>query len=428
MQSLSELLLADGVCTAQQIEEAVRNQVILGGKLGTNLIEFDVLDEATLARYLARLHGVPALAGDQIVPDPRALAMLRPDLADRLNLIPFRREPKRIQVLCLDPGDLNALDELAFTTSLHPVPIVVPEIRFWQLLKQCYGIERQLRYIALDSHDYLADIFSKGSQAPAPQPSVQEDLTSEESFARLYHRRDGFPETRVTQPPPSETMPVLADADLEIVEEVPEPHPPGSIERRVWQAEGLATGRRQEDEAEPAPAQDIQPLTFQQASTQLAQATDRDAIALLVLRYARSLFKRAMLFTIHRGVALGWDAIGEDIDRSHFPSVMVPLGLPSVFQLVVESRAHSLGRLTKTEINIRFLKVMGKKVPLSSFLLPVLSRGRVVNILYADNGHKSHCSVEIGELLILAQKIAGCYESLYQQKIKSYKARGQSGQ
>ena len=32
MQSLSELLIADGICTLQQIEEAVRNQVILGGK------------------------------------------------------------------------------------------------------------------------------------------------------------------------------------------------------------------------------------------------------------------------------------------------------------------------------------------------------------------------------------------------------------
>ena len=102
--------------------------------------------------------------------------------------------------------------------------------------------------------------------------------------------------------------------------------------------------------------------------------------------------------------------------------------VPSVFQLVVESRAHFLGRLTKTEVNIRFLKVLGKKVPLSAFLLPVLARGRVVNVLYADNGHKSHCTVNIGELLILAQKIAGCYESLFKMKLKAYQSRSQSDQ
>ena len=89
MRALGELLCADGICTRQQIEDAVRNQVILGGMLGTNLVELGYIDEETLARYLARAHNLPTLFGADIHPDAEALALLTPDAVARLNVIPF---------------------------------------------------------------------------------------------------------------------------------------------------------------------------------------------------------------------------------------------------------------------------------------------------------------------------------------------------
>jgi hypothetical protein len=276
-----------------------------------------------------------------------------------------------------------------------------------------------------------------------PEPTITEDLVSEENFAKLYQRRDGFPEiaSQESAPPPlpSEAMPLLTAEDLEEVDES-SPGPPGDIDRRVWKRDFPGEGRRQEDQefikaaaaapSFPPPEEDEgedQPLAFEEATRLLSEATGRSAIARLVLRYARSIFQRAMLLTIHRGVALGWDALGEDVDRWSFRSVMIPLEEPSVFQLVVNSRAHFLGGLTKTPVNIEFLRAMGKKVPRSAFLLPVLVRGRVVNILYADNGHKAHASSNIGELLILAQRISRCYESLFARKVEDFRAQHPTG-
>jgi len=442
MQSLGEMLLADGVCTPEQIEEAIQNQVILGGRMGTNLIELGVVNEETLARYLSRQHELPAMSGEQIRPEPEALEMIRPDVADRLGIIPFVRENKRIQILCVDPRDLKALDEVAFMTGLTPDPIVVPEVRFYELLRRCYGIHSHLRYVALDRRDFMSSSLGTTTEKKPAEPSVTEDLVSEEHFAKLYQRRDGFPqvEPQGKQALPSESMPLLTEEDIEPFEEEEQAErPPGDIERRVWQKEGIRHGRRAEDiemqraataaPSFPPPAEDDQstePLTFEEASRLLGEASERGAIARLVLRYASSIFARSMLFTIHRGVALGWDAIGEGIDRWSFRSVMVPLDQPSVFQLVSESRAHYLGGLRKTKVNIEFLRAMGKVVPRSAFLLPVLVRGRVVNILYADNGHKAHCSSQIGELLILSQRITRCYESLFAAKVQNYKEKQES--
>jgi hypothetical protein len=431
MPAIGKLLVDDGICTYQQIDDAVRNQVIMGGRIGTNLVELGVLDEETLARYLSRVHELPAMSGENIQPEEQALSRIPADVVDRLNIIPFIMEPKRIQVLCVDPRDVKALDEVAFITGLTPDPIVVPEIRFWQLLRDFYGIEREMRFVALDTRDYLGGSY--GYEEPPPAPTVSEDLIGEDSFIKLYQRRDGFPQISSPGEPsvPPQKMPLLTDEDLEVMEE---DGPPGQIERRVWKPSLVEGGRRREDRAladraaappsqPPGFEDDDTPLNLAQASRMLSEVSERNAIARVVLRFAHSLFKRSMIFTIHRGVALGWDAIGEDIDRWAFRSVMIPLDSPSVFQLVVNARAHYLGGMHKTKTNIEFLRATGKKVPYSACLLPVLVRGRVVNILYCDNGHKEHSSDDIGDLLILAQRISQCYESLFEQKRAQYREK-----
>ena len=440
MPTLGELLVADGVCSLQQIEDAVRNQVILGGLLGTNLVELGFIDEETLAHYLARQHDVPALFGEKIRPSVEAMELLNRDAVERLDVIPFEKETKRVQVLCIDPTDLATLDEVAFVTGLHPDPIVVPEVRFWELLRRFYGIERQLRYIALNQRDFMGAALtetSKPAQAeggPPQEPAA--DLMDEEAFDQLYQSRDGFPKV-ASEPPallPSEEMPMLAPEDLQEIDEPTPEAPPGQIERRVWQADIPGEGRRAEDHrlAEQAGAPPSQPpdkvcletpLTFAEAKEMLGEVTDRNHIARVVLRFARSQFKRGMLFTVHRGVMLGWDALGEGLESLSFRSLMIPLDGPSVFQTVVQARAHYLGALPRTRLNIEFLRATGKQVPLSAFLIPVLVRGRVVNLLYADNGHKAHSPNDIGELLILAQHISRSYEALFERKRAAFEQK-----
>ena len=140
---------------------------------------------------------------------------------------------------------------------------------------------------------------------------------------------------------------------------------------------------------------------------------DRHAIARTVLRYARSRFKRAVLFTIQRGEARGWAGLGGALTPQTVARMRLPLAAPGVVSMVVGASAHFLGPLPKTEANVRLLKHLGGGVPANAFLVPILALGRVVNVLYADNGKGAQVdSAGIGELLILATKIAQSYEAL----------------
>lgn len=164
------------------------------------------------------------------------------------------------------------------------------------------------------------------------------------------------------------------------------------------------------------PVLDASPLSFDQAVREIAQADGREAVARAVLRYARSRAARAVLLAVQGNVALGWDAVGEDLSPEVARRIAFPLTSPSAFRLVRQSRSHYIGPLGPEPGNVRFLKLAGKKWPASAVLLPVLFRGRVVYVLYVDNGHRKHVDADVGELLILSQNITRSMESLVSRK------------
>ena len=71
---LGELLVQAGLLSRQQIEQALRGQVMWGGRLGTNLVELQLLDLDTLSRVLARQHALPAAFAVHFEAADRALA------------------------------------------------------------------------------------------------------------------------------------------------------------------------------------------------------------------------------------------------------------------------------------------------------------------------------------------------------------------
>src|SRR5215207_7994856 len=84
MAKLGQLLVARGWITVQQLTRALKNQSVVGGRLGTCLLEMDVISEDLLLKGLSEQLGVPAAAVD----DLRAVSeevrdLLSPRLARR---------------------------------------------------------------------------------------------------------------------------------------------------------------------------------------------------------------------------------------------------------------------------------------------------------------------------------------------------------
>lgn len=404
---IGELLVQAGAAEAAAVRAALQNQVIFGGRLGTNLLEIGAVEEDALAAALGRKHRLPALSGELEL-DPRVLSLLRRDVADRHDVVPYHLAGRRLAILAADPGDLAMLDEVAFATGKQVHPIVVPEARIWAFLERAYGLERQLRGVDVDFARLQRRVSAPVGEV-APVAAVSQDLIDEGEFQAIYGR-PGETGAAARHPPPA-----AAEDDVVELTDLLEPEPTTvapEVLASISQGVGHAPPARF---VPPAPAREAEPspLGFEDAVRFLEGVSERQAIARTVLRYARSRFRRALLLTVNRGVAEGWAGLGERLSRDAVSRIRVALGQPGIVDTVVRTQAHFLGPIPKTEANIRLLKGLGGGVPANAFLVPILALGNVVNVFYADNGKGGMVDPSgIGELLILATRIANSYAAL----------------
>ncbi|HEY6035735.1 MAG TPA: hypothetical protein VIV58_15780, partial [Kofleriaceae bacterium] len=122
---LGTLLLRNAAIGLSQLEAALRNQVLYGGRLGTNLVELGFLDLELLSTYLAELTGLPVATPTLLDDADRALLdKLGADEAHRLRAIPLGMlETGGAAVAMVDPADAHAVEALGNSYESRTVMI-----------------------------------------------------------------------------------------------------------------------------------------------------------------------------------------------------------------------------------------------------------------------------------------------------------------
>lgn len=170
MQHIGEILVEMKACTREELRAGLETQAILGGKIGTNLLELGIIDETQLAAALTRAYGVPCIAGD-VEPEPAAIEAMSAAFAERFGAVPLQLEGRRLKVVISEPGNIPKLDELAFAIGKTIVPVLAAESRVWSLLRKFYGVDVHLRGLAVaDDLESAAADSSGGSALPARGP------------------------------------------------------------------------------------------------------------------------------------------------------------------------------------------------------------------------------------------------------------------
>ncbi len=150
MGKLGQILVARGWITVQQLTRALKNQNVVGGRLGTCLLEMEALTEDQLAKGLSEQLGVPAAVVDELrgVPE-EVLELLPAKLARRCRAVPFRALGGRLDVAMLEARNLAGQDEIAFATGRRVKVHVALEIRIYEALEKYYDEECPSRFAHL---------------------------------------------------------------------------------------------------------------------------------------------------------------------------------------------------------------------------------------------------------------------------------------
>lgn len=123
---------------------------------------------------------------------------------------------------------------------------------------------------------------------------------------------------------------------------------------------------------------------------ELANPKESSEISLLVLRLAAEYFERAILLLVKKTemVGLGGFGItGDNEPMSHkVARLRVPTGVDASWKRIIEEKITIITMISDaTELDHGFCQAIGTHTPAEFVQIPMVSRGRVIAMLYADN-------------------------------------------
>ena len=146
-KKLGQLLVEGGHITGEQLIRAIQSQRVVGGRIGTCLLEMDVLTEDELLDALSHQLSVPAAHIDELrTISDQILKMIPSKVASRWQAIPFFVDETDIRVATLNVKNLACLDEIEFCTNKRVHPHIANEVRIFEALEKYYSIECPRRY------------------------------------------------------------------------------------------------------------------------------------------------------------------------------------------------------------------------------------------------------------------------------------------
>jgi hypothetical protein len=201
----------------------------------------------------------------------------------------------------------------------------------------------------------------------------------------------------------------IAPGDIVTPLVAPESAPLAAVEREEDRSAEVSFA---EEPSTPAPR-----LPLAEGLAALQAAVDRDAIFETLCLMGRDRFEFVALFAVHGDTANARFALGADwFDRNALLNVNVDLKAHSALRAAVQTGAPFIGRVGDDETLGAILRFLDRPTPLPAALVPVVLRGRVVAVLYVDDGSRMVAADELARLAQAAAEASNAFLRLIKSK------------
>jgi hypothetical protein len=325
---LGEILVHLGLLTPEQLKAVLDSRDLLGGRIGTQIVERGLLDTDQISEALGRQMRMPAALQRHFdKADPTVVAMLKPNLAARYMAIPLvaaHSGVKRIVVAMAMPQDMLIVDDVSFALGARVEPMISAELAIARNLKRFFGIEVNLTRPA----------------RPEPVPSVARSASSREIRALA---------TEAPRSLPTMPEPVL-------------PEPPPLLAPPLDAAVGL-----------------------EDAVHRLSVAEHRDQIADILIDFMLPRFGCGIIFLLRGADAQAWRGYAPGIDARAVETIVFPMSVPSMFR-AARARAATFRGPPPAEglhLHTQIWKYLQCQAPAEAMVIPIAIADRIIILVYA---------------------------------------------
>ena len=223
---LGTLIFRAGLLGEEQLEDALREGMRTGQRLGEVLIGRGWLQERDLGRLLAGQKGLPFVEVSADDAEPAALDKLSEDNAKLQVALPLRYEGGQLVVAVADPSNELMLENLRRTLGAPPKLVVAPYAELVKAIAEAYARPRP----EAPTEPEIAAVPN------TPEPETPEPETQPEQQADVEHAQEivavpetAEPETQPEQqaevePAPARPLPIV----LQRKQSAPNPDTPQS--------------------------------------------------------------------------------------------------------------------------------------------------------------------------------------------------------
>ena len=136
---LGQILIASGVVTEEQLNEALKLQKRGGGRLGTNLVKLGHITEDKLVMFLSKQYGMSAIDLAEYKIDTAVLKLITSDMAKKHMIMPLTRIGATLTVAMADPSNVFAVDDIKFMTGYNVEVVIATESALINAINTYYG-------------------------------------------------------------------------------------------------------------------------------------------------------------------------------------------------------------------------------------------------------------------------------------------------
>jgi hypothetical protein len=434
---LGSWLIARGKISGVQLKRALLDQSFYGGCLSSSLMKLGYMDERSLGEYLSETFQVPYASAARFVEiPPVVLRMIPPAVAAKHQVIPLGVEGKKLQLAMMNPRDILVLDEVAFLTGFQVEPFVSSENFILDALEKFYQVPRAVRLTIPLADQAEEEVETEApARRPAPGPparpaatvSGREELGLDgrplSASAEAVEEIRRVPSLQETGPgaPPSTPLPRSIeewrsgeDAPPPVEAPAPPAIPPASaggasgagdpVPRPILTHPAARTALT----LVPTPA----PASVEEVSARLRDSLSRDEVFEALVGFLAARFVRAALFVVMQEKVIGWGGRGDGFDPARIRSTTIPFSASSIFSYFRMGSDFYFGPVPDLPANRQFYGELGVPAPDRVLLVPIQIKGRLISLLYGDNGAGRREEPDIGLYRRVAQKASLALEIL----------------
>ena len=140
-KKLGEVLRDRGIISSDDLQKVIGEQQGKLIHLGELMLVRGLASKEELGTALEEVSRIPYTNCAEILPDPGALKLVPRSMAERLCVLPLRKEQNRLIVAMAAPQDLAALDELRFTTGWEISPRLSFRTELQKAIDKYYAAE-----------------------------------------------------------------------------------------------------------------------------------------------------------------------------------------------------------------------------------------------------------------------------------------------